>query len=319
MKPYLAIFRTGANSLHPHAVARLEQQNFDYALSHYGDNVPPSAGAVFVHRQAGAKWPGLLETIKKHADLISRYRYVWLPDDDLMCTPETVSRMFAVCEDLKLELAQPALTLDSYFTHVATLQHKRFQVRFTNFVEIMAPVLSAQLLVRAVPTMVGNLSGWGLDSLWPRMVGLGKVAIIDSTPIRHTRPISNGKYPANTAAGVPAIAEDWLVSAASFIEAPNDFQINFGGLLESGDAIAIGGNERQINAMLHEIIVSLIGGPVTAFQLTRYLSNHMAYCTGGEHGRIRYPRDIVKSILNNVLRHSGIQFNGPQPRQAMAA
>jgi len=31
MKPYLALFRAGPNSLHPHAVERLDQQNFDYA------------------------------------------------------------------------------------------------------------------------------------------------------------------------------------------------------------------------------------------------------------------------------------------------
>jgi uncharacterized protein DUF707 len=319
MKPYLAIFRTGSRSLHPHAVARLPQQNFDYGLSHYGDDVPHSEGAVFVHRQPGAKWPGLLQTLKAHCDVIARYRYVWLPDDDLLCEPEGISRMFAVCEDLRLELAQPALTLDSYFTHMITLQHRRFQVRFTNFVEIMAPVLSASLLARAVPTMVGSLSGWGLDSLWPRMVGLGKVAIIDSAPIRHTRPISNGKYPANTAAGVPAITEDWLVAASSFIEAPNDFHLNMGGLLETGDAIALGSQERVLNALLHELVASMIGGPVTALQLSRYLSNHLSYATGGEHGRMRYPRDVVRSILNNVLRHTGIRFNAAPAQQLQAA
>ena len=60
MKPYLALFRAGPNSLHHHAVERLDAQNFDYALSWFGDQPPVHAqGAAFVHMQKGAKWPGL--------------------------------------------------------------------------------------------------------------------------------------------------------------------------------------------------------------------------------------------------------------------
>jgi hypothetical protein len=102
MKPYLALFRTGANSLHPSAVERLAEQNFDYALSHFGDSEPPAAGAVFVHRQKGAKWPGLEQTLAAHWATVQKYKYVWLPDDDLLCVPEHVSRMFAICDDQQL-------------------------------------------------------------------------------------------------------------------------------------------------------------------------------------------------------------------------
>jgi hypothetical protein len=160
MKPYLALFRAGANSLHRAAVERLPAQNFDYALSWFGDAEPEAPGAAFVHRQQGAKWPGLEQTLLAHWDRLQHYRYVWLPDDDLLCVPENVSRLFAVCDELQLELAQPALTRDSYFTHVVTLQHSEFQLRFTNFVEIMAPVLSIDMLARVFPTLAGNISGY---------------------------------------------------------------------------------------------------------------------------------------------------------------
>jgi len=138
-------------------VQRLSEQNFDYALSWFGDEAPEMAeGAAFVHLQKGPKWPGLEKTIVAHWDTVKQYRYLWLPDDDLLCVPEQVSRMFAVCSDLKLELAQPALTTDSYFTHVITLQHSAFQVRFTNFVEIMAPVLSIDLFARIFHSLQGK-------------------------------------------------------------------------------------------------------------------------------------------------------------------
>ena len=312
MKQYLALFRAGPNSLHPAAVARLAEQNFDYALSWFGDAAPQMAdGAVFVHHQKGPKWPGLEKTIVAHWDTVKQYRYLWLPDDDLLCVPEQVSRMFAVCTDLQLELAQPALTPDSYFTHVITLQHSAFQVRFTNFVEIMAPILSIDLFARIFHSLQGNISGYGLDALWPRFTQLGRVAIIDDTPVKHTRPVGGPNYAFSQKAGLPPAVEDWLTSARSFIE--HDSQINFGGLLQSGDAICIGGTQNEINVLLQALITSCNGLRMSALQLTHYLGNHLNYWAGGEARPSRYPRAVLRPILNETLQHVGIQF--PKPPQ----
>ena len=49
MKQYLALFRAGPNSLHPAAVERLSEQNFDYALSWFGDQPPQHATIVAWH------------------------------------------------------------------------------------------------------------------------------------------------------------------------------------------------------------------------------------------------------------------------------
>ena len=319
MKPYLALFRAGPSSLHPAAVERLDAQSFDYALSWFGDQAPDAPGAVFVHMQKGAKWPGLEQTLLAHWETIQQYRYVWLPDDDLLCVPEDVSRMFAVCDELQLELAQPALTPDSYFTHVVTLQHSAFQLRFTNFVEIMAPVLSTDMLSRVFPTLAGNISGYGLDAVWPRYSKLGKVAIIDDTPVRHTRPVGGPNYLFSQKAGLAPAHEDWLTSAGAFVETPADFQINFGGLLQSGDAICIGQTAQEIDAVLKALIASCNGLSLSALQLTRYLGNHFNYWSGGEMGSPRYPRALLRVVLNQTLKHSGIRFPKPPEAPATAA
>lgn len=310
-KPYLALFRAGPGSLHSHAVERLDQQNFDYALSWFGDNTPREPGAVFVHMQTGAKWPGLEQTLLAHWDTIQKYRYVWLPDDDLLCVPEQVSRMFSVCDDLQLDLAQPALTPDSYFTHVITLQHSEFQVRFTNFVEIMAPVLSTDMLARVFPTLAGNISGYGLDAVWPHYSKLGKVAIIDDTPVKHTRPVGGPNYAFSEKAGLAPAHEDWLASATYGVERPADFHINYAGLLQSGDPIVIGSSASEIDVMLRNLMQSCNGKQMSALQLTRYLSNHFQYWAGGEMGHVRYPRAILRIVLNQALKHVGIRFPAP--------
>ena len=311
MRPYLALFRAGPNSLHPAAVERLEAQSFDYALSWFGDAAPSAPGAVFVHAQKGAKWPGLEQTLLAHWETIQQYRYVWLPDDDLLCVPEDVSRLFAICDDLQLELAQPALTRDSYFTHVVTLQHSEFQLRFTNFVEIMAPVLSVDMLSRVFPTLAGNISGYGLDTLWPRFSKLGKVAIIDDTPVKHTRPVGGPNYAFNKQAGLKPAHEDWLTSASAFVETPADLHINFGGLLQSGEAICIGDTKQEIDAVLKALLASCNGLAMSALQLTRYLGNHFNYWIGGEMGQSRYPRGLLRVVLNQTLKHAGIRFPHP--------
>ena len=312
MKPYLALFRAGKNSLHPSAVTQLSEQNFDYALSYFGDDNPPAEGAVFVHRQKGAKWPGLAATLAAHRDLIAQYRYVWMPDDDLLCDPDQVSRMFSICDELQLELAQPALTRDSYFTHLLSLQHSEFQLRFTNFVEIMAPVFSAAMLERILPTLEGSISGYGLDNLWPRLSQLGKIAIIDETPVKHTRPVGGPNYMFSKEAGLSPAQEAHRVLARSFIETPADFQINFGGLLQDGEPICIGPTREEIDAVLKRLITSANGLKVSALMLTRYLGNHLNYWLGGsEQGRSSYPREMIRMVLNENLGHPGIHFPDP--------
>jgi Protein of unknown function (DUF707) len=312
MKPYLIIFRGGPSSLHPHCIERLDAQNFDYAISWFGDQTPKVAeGAVFVHMQKGAKWPGLEQTLAAHWDLISQYRYVWLPDDDLLCVPEDISRMFAICDELALDLAQPALTRDSYFTHPITLQHSAFQLRFTNFVEIMAPVLSAEMLAKAYPTLAGSVSGFGLEPLWARFTKLGKVAIIDDTTVKHTRPVGGPNYAFSQKAGIAPAHEDWLVSATHFVDTPADWQINYAGLLQSGDPICIGHTRAELEEMLRVLHESTQGLKLSALQLTRYLSNQLLYWQGGETGRPRYPRALLRVVLNQSLKHVGIRFPKP--------
>lgn len=309
MKPYLALFRAGPKSLHPHTVENIGAQEFDYALSYFGDDVPPADGAVFVHHQKGPKWPGLSRTLAAHWDTIQQYEYVWFPDDDLLCPPDQVSRMFSICKQFKLDLAQPALTHDSYFTHVATLQHKQFSVRFANFVEIMAPVFSVGFLARVSNTFSENLSGYGLDALWPRLSKLGKVAMIDDVAIKHTRPVGGDNYTFNHDAGVPAWMEDWFCSASYFIESPSDHHIMFGGVLQSGNTVAMGGGLQDINSLLRELIASISAAPVSPFQLTRYLSNHLTFWRGSDYGGPRYTRDLIPAVLNRELAHTGLKFS----------
>jgi hypothetical protein len=196
MRQNLVIVRAGDQSLHPGWLEGPEERSWDLLVSYYCDD-PERHRTDDVRRidAKGLKWPALHALIGERGDLLEGYAHVWLPDDDLACDKAGINRLFRTCHQYALELAQPALSLDSYATHLITVRNRSFRLRFTSFVEIMAPCFSAAFLRRCHPSFGENLSGWGLDYLWPAWASdASKIAIIDSVIIRHTRPIGGPSY-----------------------------------------------------------------------------------------------------------------------------
>jgi hypothetical protein len=148
--------------------------------------------------------------------------------------------------------------------------------------------------------------------VWPRFSRLGKVAIIDDTPVKHTRPVGGPNYKFSKDAGLAPAHEDWLVSASSFVETPADFHINYAGLLQTGDPICIGSTTGEIDVVLKALLSSCNGLKASALMVTRYLGNHFTYWAGGEMGHSRYPRALLRVVLNRELKHAGIRFPKPE-------
>ena len=66
-----------------------------------------------------------------------------------------------------------------------------FHARRTGFVEIMVPGFSRPALQQLLPTLDESETGWGwgLDSLWPKLLGYRDLGIIDGVPVLHTRAV----------------------------------------------------------------------------------------------------------------------------------
>ena len=205
----LVIVRAGDESLHPAWLGNPGERNWDLIVNYFGDKPDLYRGEGIVRIDSkGPKWPALHETISGLGDRLDEYDYIWLPDDDLACDVQTVNKFFEICAALKLELAQPALTLDSYVSYHFTIRNKFFQVRFNNFVEIMAPCFSRDFLKRCLPSFAANMSGWGLDFLWPTWIeDPAKIAVVDAAAVRHTRPFGGPNYNALKERGVTAQEE----------------------------------------------------------------------------------------------------------------
>lgn len=192
----LVIVRAGDSSIHPQWLnVPGEERNWDLIVSYFGDDPDKFRGGDWLRIDGkGPKLRGVYDLVHSHEQLIRQYEYVWLSEDDLQCTCRGINRIFDVCRERGLKLAQPSLTRDSYFGHAIVLHSPSFRLRYTTFVEIMAPCMSIETLWRLLPTMNQNVSGWGVDFVWAKMLAgdrLG-IAIIDEVQIRHTRPVGGG-------------------------------------------------------------------------------------------------------------------------------
>lgn len=193
---FLVVARVGDRSLHRHWLSGGER-NFDLYLSYYGA-VPDrfSMDAEYWRGRKGPKWPILAEHVREDASTFDAYEAIWLPDDDLLIDAKQISRMFEYFSLFGLALGQPALSHDSYYSHSVLLHDGRYLVRYTNFVEVMAPIFSRESLRVLSPTFDQSRIGWGLDYLWPYLLDkasvAGRIGIIDAVTMVHTRPAGGG-------------------------------------------------------------------------------------------------------------------------------
>ena len=157
----------------------------------------------------GGKWDVLHALLSDRPDLLTRAPRIWLPDDDIEADAETVSRFLDIAAAEDLALAQPALTPDSEFSHYITIRNPLCRLRRTNFVEIMAPLLTPAVLRASLADMEGRPAAKGLDFVWSSHVDRPerRIAIIDATPMAHRRPIGRHLVGQARAAGQDVNAE----------------------------------------------------------------------------------------------------------------
>lgn len=187
--------RAGRASEHLSYCQELESQNYDVGLSWYDEGTAEDFGmddgALFVHDgQAETSLRGNLLMQDECAALFARYDYVCFMDDDMAGDPFSVSRMFDACHRLGLDIAQPAIAVgrDSFNNHPITAVHAGFRIRFTNYVEPNALVLSSRVRQSIVYMQAGAASAFGVEAAWRHMVRLGAMAIIDEAAMVHSRP-----------------------------------------------------------------------------------------------------------------------------------
>lgn len=191
MRP-LVIVRCGKGSLHRNWLRPGKRWSLAVS-SFYSEKPADYPEADYFHFYKGGKWDGIAAFVKAHPEVLSNFDTFWLPDDDIDATPDQIDRLFAEFHAFHLELAQPSLTRGSFYHFPITLACRGSRMRFTNFVEIMVPVLSRSVFQAMLPLFQISKSGFGFDLIWSRITSdpKTKCAILDAVSVRHTRPVGS--------------------------------------------------------------------------------------------------------------------------------
>ncbi len=195
---FLVVGRIGDSSLHASWLAEDPQRSWDFLANYYGERDGFDPGACeYASRRGVTKFPGAAEIFAQAPFLATQYEAVLFIDDDIAVPPGGLSRLFERFAAHGLKLGQAALTADSPHSHVETLVNPTTAVRFTDFVEVMMPIFRRDALATCLPTFATCISGWGLDWVWPHLVGCRnrEVGFIDEVALRHTKPVDLAEGP----------------------------------------------------------------------------------------------------------------------------
>lgn len=188
---FLIFCRASNHSLHKEWLVPKEDINFDLFLEYYGEKKEHFREDCdyYSYHPEGTKFIRLYELIRDNKINVFDYDAIWIVDDDISTDSTTINRMFKIFNRYKLSIAQPALTEESYISHSITKVVPNNILRYTNMVEGMAPIISNKALKLCWETFQKSKSGWGLGWIWQKVLGnpTDEIAIIDSTPVTHTR------------------------------------------------------------------------------------------------------------------------------------
>lgn len=182
----LVIVVAGDDSLH---TRWNDNPNFDLCVVYFGSDPEIfrryKASATYAFQKKDMKWQ-----LVRHAlnNVPWRdYEYVWLPDDDVDMDPASVDRMFRLAHLYDLRLGQPAI-YDFGVHYMDHVVRGSWAVHFINFVEIMAPFLRVDALEYLFPLWnVDHVySGYGLDTIWPQLLRMTNIGVVDAAPFNHT-------------------------------------------------------------------------------------------------------------------------------------
>lgn len=175
-KPYLAKI-----------IHRFGHENFDYLIFVYDDTTFPES--VFKNCQFVYEKGTLCYFFKKYLtpDYCQNYDYIfpWVDDigiDDFSCTS-----FLDIFERNELQVAQPALSGISLYSHDITLKNPLPVGRFTDFVEVMVQVFTREAWVKYWELIEPdkNFWGWGYDYLAKSFCGFHRMGIIDCETVTH--------------------------------------------------------------------------------------------------------------------------------------
>ena len=212
----LMVLRCGASSIHRSWIERARTL-WDVAFVSYDGADFSSDTPTYAATIPGTKLTGIRDFFTIHPELLDKYDYFWLLEDDLFVPYETISGALDFVDIIRPALCAPSLSHQSFFTHPVMIQNDALFARGTDFVECMAPIMSREFFKRSLEQF-STYPIYGIERFWQHLLWeMQEVAyVLDALPIVHTRPVGSGTlYGLETELGIDRFRDD-LAAAEKF-------------------------------------------------------------------------------------------------------
>jgi len=174
----------------------IENNNFDIdvLVAHYGDQVAKlqllaAPNIKVIQNKGTSKFEKFFNYVNDGSISLDEYDYFWIPDDDVRISSVAIQEFFSYCIDFDLQLAQPGC-LGFAMGKQIVRRDARYLLRYTNYIDGMAPLFEKSALKRCIGTFERCASGRGIDHAWAALLGNPKdsIAIVDRVLMLHMKP-----------------------------------------------------------------------------------------------------------------------------------
>jgi hypothetical protein len=193
-RDFLVFTSAGENSKHEEWwISDPAHRNFDLMIAYYGDDAGKyRAHSEFYFERKGSKFQNFLAALEKYREEILGYKAVFILDDDIEITTQSISRLFELQQQYGLLLCQPSFTWDSVSQWHILFRRPFSTLRYSNFVECGLALFSREALIKCEPSFGTSISGNGQDHIWVKILGYPrtKIAVIDAVQASHPKRVS---------------------------------------------------------------------------------------------------------------------------------
>ena len=154
------------------------KMNFDIYIIYYGEcketfrRYYENECINIITIRQGSKFQNLKFFYDTFIDIINKYKYFFILDDDIIIDVEDINKMFSIAKKYNLSICGPSFKPESKISHDITIQKSYVEISYTNFVELNVPLFSFDALVTFMNFYDGSLIGWGIDYLYINVCGL---------------------------------------------------------------------------------------------------------------------------------------------------
>ena len=173
-----AIFTSAGNNTNFHSTwgCSNPSRKYDVWVVYYGDNDETydtySKYVDYIERRKGSKFQNFYHVYQKYKEKLLAYEYIFIVDDDIIITPESIELLFETTKTYNLWISQPSFKRNSKISWEITKHKPHLKLAYTNFIEVNTPVISTKKLEQCMDKYDPSLIGWGIDLLFIQVLGI---------------------------------------------------------------------------------------------------------------------------------------------------